>query len=116
MNFTDTKALLAKIAVIDNRKVDQATVLVWEEIVAPFTPAEMSSALIEYRRTHGNRDYLTPGDLVLIVNERREQHALRNTGTSHKELVWSHDEQRYVKLGVGAVLASNVVQMKPVER
>lgn len=78
MNFGDTKILLTRIALYDNRQVDQAVIQLWSEVLANYTLAEMMWALREHIRFADPGEYLKPAHLIRIVNQKREEFAMMN--------------------------------------
>lgn len=77
MTFDEAKALLARVAVLDNRNVDGVMVKLWQEILDPFTLAECMWALREFARTN-SEDYLRPAHLTAIIRHERALHAAMN--------------------------------------
>lgn len=58
MNLAETSALLTLIRVLDNRRVDDATLTAWQEILADVEFADTRAAVIEHFRT--STAYLLP--------------------------------------------------------
>ena len=79
MTFDEAKTLLSRIAVLDNRKVDATAIMLWQEILDPFTLEECLWALREHARTN-SQDYLRPAHLVDIIRRKRNEHAQSNPG------------------------------------
>lgn len=58
MNLEQTAALLARVQVIDNRKVDEATVLAWQELLGDVDyPAALEAVKLHFRESTA---YLLP--------------------------------------------------------
>jgi len=97
MNFDETKTLLAHAAAIDNRRVDEITVIVWEGLLSRYTLEEATSALKAFRLTQPGT-YLEPGHLAKIIEGRREDYALSHADSpSTSGLVWVGELGGYLK-------------------
>lgn len=79
MIFDEAKTLLSRVAIIDNRTVDAATITLWMEILDPFTLNESLWALREFARVN-SQDYLRPAHLVEIIRRKRSDYAAMNPG------------------------------------
>lgn len=97
MTSDELRKLLAKVAVFDNRRVDAATLLAWNEVLGDITYAEADSALIAARQTMRPETYLMPAHITRIVMERRDRFHMRNDGRDRRSLTWSHNEGRYIE-------------------
>lgn len=73
MNLVETNDLLTLIAGVDNRRIDDAMVMVWREILADLSFADCRAAVVQHLRT--SDDYLMPVHVrraaVDIDRERR---------------------------------------------
>lgn len=97
MNFDETKTLLAHITAIDNRKVDETTVVVWENLLSRYTLDETLSALKRFRLMWPGT-YLEPGHLARIIDERRDHYDMAHPyGPSRAQLVWVGEIGGYLK-------------------
>ncbi|MFP7833103.1 hypothetical protein [Marisediminicola sp. LYQ134] len=65
MDLKQTAQLLARASSVDNRRVEQETVLAWHEILEPFDYEQLVAALTLHRRT--STEYLVPAHLAAIV-------------------------------------------------
>lgn len=79
MEFNEARTLLSRVAVLDNRTVDAASVMLWQEILAPYTLDECLFALREFARIN-SKDYLRPAHLIEIISSRRQEWAWMNPG------------------------------------
>lgn len=77
MTFDEAKALLARVAVLDNRNVDGVMVKLWQEILDPFSLNECMWALRAFARTN-SQDYLRPAHLTDIISRQRRLYAEMN--------------------------------------
>lgn len=77
MEFADARTLLARIAIIDNRQVDAAAVILWGDVLGGFSLDECLWALREFARAN-SRDYLRPAHLIEIITDKRRQWAMMN--------------------------------------
>jgi len=77
MNFDETKKLLMRVNVHDNRKVDGLVVEHWADILRDYTEKECMAALRWFIMTN-TEDYLKPAHLVQYMNQRRREHAWAN--------------------------------------
>lgn len=71
MNIDQTARLLALVQVIDNRRVDEATILAWHPLVSDLDFLEASEAVNLHRQE--SREYLLPAHVR--ENVRRIQRA-----------------------------------------
>lgn len=62
MNISETANVLAKIQVFDNRRVDEATILAWHEVLAEFDYQKALNAVTEFYRE--DRKWIMPADIV----------------------------------------------------
>lgn len=70
MNVTETGKVLAKIQAFDNRNVDDATTIAWQEILEPYTLADCLSAVTDHFRV--STDWLMPAHVVELVKARQK--------------------------------------------
>ena len=71
MTPEETGKLLARAALIDNRKVDTPTVIAWHQIVGDLRYADCEQAVIgHYAET---REWIMPADIRIRVKEARHQ-------------------------------------------
>lgn len=81
MTFDEAKVLLSRITILDNRKVDAASIVMWQEVLAPYSIAEALWALREFARSE-SQEYLRPAHLVSIIHRKRREFADANPGRS----------------------------------
>ena len=62
MNIAETSMVLAKIQAFDNRNVDDATVIAWQEVLEPHTLQDALKAVSEYFRV--NSTWIMPAHIV----------------------------------------------------
>lgn len=62
MNIAETAMVLAKIQAFDNRNVDDATVVAWQEVLEPHTVQDALIAVSEYFRV--NSSWIMPSNIV----------------------------------------------------
>lgn len=62
MNIAETSMVLAKIQAFDNRNVDDATVIAWQEVLEPHTVQDALVAVSEYFRV--NSSWIMPSNIV----------------------------------------------------
>lgn len=77
MNLSETDQLLTLISNVDNRNIDDATVLVWHEILGDLPYAECVAAMKAHFRE--NTEYLTPAFIRARARMLRED---RSRGTA----------------------------------
>lgn len=70
MNITEITAVLAKIQAFDNRNVDEATVLAWQEVLEPYAAKDCLDAVAGYFKT--NTAWIMPAHIVERVREIEE--------------------------------------------
>ena len=63
MNIQETSRVLAKIQVFDNRRVDEATILAWHEVLAPYDYQKALDAVTAFYRE--DRKWIMPADIAL---------------------------------------------------
>lgn len=108
MTFDEAKALLSRVAVLDNRTVDGVMVKLWQEILDPFSLDECMWALREFARTNHN-DYLRPAHLVEIIRRKRTEYAAMNPGREARTpSAWLafEDEIEQVRVTVNEIRAT----------
>lgn len=76
---SETAQLLGKAALIDNRKVDSATVEAWHEIIGHIDYPVALIALTIHRRT--SADYLQPAHIVANLKRARDERATETNRT-----------------------------------
>lgn len=69
MNFEQTALLLAEIQVVDNRRVDEATVLAWQPLLEDLVYEEAAAAVALHRRE--STAYLLPAHVRANVERIR---------------------------------------------
>lgn len=67
MNLEETSALLAKIQSFDNRKVDEAVIISWHEIMAPHSLPDCWAAVRDYYRISDK--WIMPSHVIERVRE-----------------------------------------------
>ncbi len=75
MTPTEIPTFLARLHLLDNRQIDQATASHWHELLEPYTLTECLAAL----RTHAttSTDYLLPAHIVALVKTARKDAIMR---------------------------------------
>lgn len=71
---SETAQLLGKAALIDNRKVDAATVEAWHEVIGHIDYGTALAALTIHRGT--SADYLMPAHITANLGKARNQRAI----------------------------------------
>ena len=71
---SETAQLLGKAALIDNRKVDAATVEAWHEIIGHIDYQTALAALTIHRAN--SAEYLQPAHIIANISKARNQRAL----------------------------------------
>lgn len=74
MQKSEIAQLLAKAALLDNRKIDAATVEAWHEIIGHIDYPDALAALTIHRRT--SSDYLMPAHILGNLRAAREARAI----------------------------------------
>lgn len=82
MNHLEVSKLLALIAAIDNRDINEVTVEMWQRIMVDYDYEEMAQAVPRYFAE--NDAYLAPRGLIAQAKRMREKSAEK---VSHEELV-----------------------------
>jgi hypothetical protein len=80
VNRADTAKLLALVAAIDSRIIEEATIITWHQILADVTFSDAHAAVIEHKRE--SVDYLQPAHIV----QRAQVMADRRAQAQHLEL------------------------------
>lgn len=62
LNIVETGMVLAKIQAFDNRNVDEATILAWQEVLEPHTVQDALQAVSDYFRV--NSSWIMPSNIV----------------------------------------------------
>ncbi|MDQ0854812.1 hypothetical protein QFZ79_002923 [Arthrobacter sp. V4I6] len=73
MNIIETGMVLAKIQAFDNRNVDDATILAWQEVLEPHTVQDALAAVSAYFRT--NASWIMPSHIVDRVRDVEQARA-----------------------------------------
>jgi hypothetical protein len=71
MNIIETGMVLAKIQAFDNRNVDDATTIAWQEVLEPHTLQDALAAVSAYFRT--NTAWIMPAHIVERVREVEQE-------------------------------------------
>lgn len=77
MEKSETAKILAKAALIDNRKIDRETVEAWHEVIGHVEFNIAMAALTIHRRT--SPDYLMPSHIIQNLRKAREQWAVEGS-------------------------------------
>ena len=108
MNLDDTGTLLAKIAAIDNRVVDEYTILGWQELLANISLPNALDALNEHRRNSPGV-YLEPGHILAGARLARNRNLDRMKtpeppetleGIPAREIGWQQTYRRLIGDGM----------------
>lgn len=70
MNIIETGMVLAKIQAFDNRNVDDATILAWQEVLEPHTLPDALAAVSAYFRT--STAWIMPAHIVDRVRDMEQ--------------------------------------------
>jgi len=70
MNIAETAIILSKIQAFDNRNVDDATIIAWQEVLEPHTVQDALKAVSDYYRTHSA--WIMPAHIVERVRAIEE--------------------------------------------
>lgn len=70
MNFEETKQLLAKAALVDNRTASQAVIMAWQETLADLPYEDALAALTLHRRE--STEWLTPAHITGNIRRVRD--------------------------------------------
>lgn len=74
MEKSETAKILAKAALIDNRRIDRETVEAWHEVIGHVDYDVAMAALTIHRRT--SSEYLLPAHIIANLRKAREQRTL----------------------------------------
>ena len=74
MQKSEVAQLLAKAALIDNRRIDAATVEAWHEVIGHVPYDVALTALTIHRRT--SSEYLMPAHIIANLRKARDQQAV----------------------------------------
>jgi hypothetical protein len=88
MNHLEVSKLLALIAAIDNRDINEVTVEMWQRIMADFDYEEMAQAVPRYFAE--NDAYLAPRGLISQAKRMRERVAEKESGEVLREEIGSY--------------------------
>lgn len=78
MNIAETSILLAKIQSFDNRNVDDAAIISWQEVLEPHMLADALEAVKDYFKT--NAAWIMPSHIVERVRETEHVRMERLSG------------------------------------
>lgn len=78
MTDEEMAELLARAALIDSRRVDEAVIEAWQELLGDLTFAECKTALVDYYQE--NREMIMPSDIRGRVLHEREQWLMLHPG------------------------------------
>lgn len=70
MRTIDTAQVLARIAVFNNRSVDELVITAWHELLEPYELADCLRAVTEYFQR--SKEWIMPVDVLNLVKEYRE--------------------------------------------
>lgn len=70
MRISDTAQVLARIAVFNNRTVDELVIKAWHEILEPYELADCLRAVTEYFQS--SKEWIMPADVLSLVKGYRE--------------------------------------------
>lgn len=73
MNIAETSMVLAKIQAFDNRNVDDATVIAWQEVLEPYTLTDALQAVSDYFRSYSA--WIMPAHIVERVRAMEDNRA-----------------------------------------
>ena len=78
MNIAETAIILSKIQAFDNRNVDDATIIAWQEVLEPHTVRDALKAVSDYYRM--NSAWIMPAHIVERVRaiEDRRVYEFKN--------------------------------------
>lgn len=85
MTPEDTKKILAKAALVDNRMVDLAGITAWHEIIGHLDFDEALEAVTRFRQT--STDYLMPAHVIAVA---RRIHSERSTDIARTRALEAH--------------------------
>ena len=74
MEKSETAKILAKAALIDNRRIDRETVEAWHEVIGHVPYDIAMAALTIHRRS--SSEYLLPAHIISNLRKAREVHAI----------------------------------------
>lgn len=109
MNLTETKMLLAKAALIDNRAVGELTIRAWQEVLANVDARDAMEALTLH--FHESEDYLNPGHIVSGVRRVRENRRIEAQRQAALESA-AHAARQPYETERGPALPTNPEEMK----
>lgn len=124
MNIIETGMVLAKIQAFDNRNVDDATVVAWQEVLERYTLTDALNAVSDYFRT--NHAWIMPAHIIERVRAVEEARVYEFKNGYHLNRAdedrgdWSHQMQalgRAVRTGALTPAAYDAYQNsdKPLE-
>jgi len=74
MEKSETAKILAKAALIDNRRIDRETVEAWHEVIGHIPYDVAMTALTIHRRT--SSEYLMPAHIIANLRKARDQQSV----------------------------------------
>ena len=86
--------ILAQCAAVDNRKITDASIVMWYGLFAEYSYAEVKWAMMHHFTT--STEYLMPAHLVAIVNEKRFEYRQMNPGLTLAREAWLDFEEMQV--------------------
>lgn len=94
MNIAETSMVLAKIQAFDNRNVDDATILAWQEVLEPHTLQDALVAVSDYFRAYSA--WIMPAHIVERVRAIEEDRSRQFKNGCHLNRA---DEERMLTGG-----------------
>jgi len=115
MEKAQTARLLAVAAVVDNRRVEPATVEAWHEVLGHLDYGACRRALAEHRRS--STAYLQPAHIVALVDQERDEVAVLEAETRRLQEAWlggvmGVEEFRALAASEGVSAACRVVESR----
>lgn len=94
MTESETRMILAQAAALDNRKVNNAMIILWYTAFQGYAYDEVAWALREHIRT--STEYLMPAHLITLVNGKRHEYRRSNPSGSLTGDAWLEQEREEI--------------------
>lgn len=94
MNESETRMILAQASALDNRKVNDAMIIIWHTAFQGYAYDEVAWALRQHIQT--STEYLVPAHLIRSINEKRHEYRRSNPSGSLTGDAWLEQEREEI--------------------
>lgn len=76
MTEDETRMILSQVSALDNRRLNDAVLVMWFQLFNGYSFAEVKWAVLEHART--STDYLMPAHLTSLIHQKRAEYRMMN--------------------------------------